>query len=173
MSELKNCPFCGGEPNLELFNDGFFDYARIRCCNLIFDWCDDKTGEKVVTAWNRRAEEDKKYRSCMGCPIPEGVTDEEVAEALERPKAKAEGRLVVLSTPMIPLVQSDDPMDSDVYCPACGNTLSGGWPDYHPDQEWTMCQCFHCGQSIDDTKVLTKAEAEQALKNGGEEAWTR
>lgn len=90
-------------------------------------------------------------------------------EFAELAKAKAEGRLVVLSTPMIPLVQSDDLMDSDVYCPACGKTLSGGWPDYHPDQEWTMCQCFHCGQSIDDTKVVTKEEAEQALRNGGEE----
>lgn len=88
-------------------------------------------------------------------------------EFAELAKAKAEGRLVVLSTPMIPLVQSDDPMDSDVYCPACGNTLSGGWPDYHPDQEWTMCQCFYCGQSIDDTKVITRAEADAALNQIG------
>jgi len=54
MNELKPCPFCGRVPELELFNDGFFDYARIRCCYLTFDWCGDKTGELVTTAWNRR-----------------------------------------------------------------------------------------------------------------------
>jgi len=81
----------------------------------------------------------------------------------ELAQAKAEGRLVVLSTPMIPLVESDDPMDSDVYCPACGVSVSGGWPDYHPDLEWKMCQCPHCGQSIDDTKTITREAAEKAL----------
>ena len=90
-------------------------------------------------------------------------TDEEI-QALAQ--AKAEGRLVVLSTPMIPLVEPDDPMDSDVYCPACGVSVSGGWPDYHPDLEWKMCQCPHCGQSIDDTKTITREAAEKALGVG-------
>lgn len=78
--------------------------------------------------------------------------------------AERDGRLVVLSIPMRPLVKSDDPMDSDVYCPACDKTLSGGWADYHTDQEWKICQCFYCGQSIDDTKVITREEAEAALE---------
>lgn len=55
-NELKPCPFCGRTPELELFNDGFFDYARIRCCHLIFDWCSDKTGEQAIKAWNNRVE---------------------------------------------------------------------------------------------------------------------
>ena len=53
---LLPCPFCGGTPILELFNDGFFDYARIRCCRVMFDWCGDETGEKAIAAWNRRAD---------------------------------------------------------------------------------------------------------------------
>lgn len=56
MNDLKPCPFCGGSPALELFNDGLFDYARITCCYLSFEWCGDKTGEKVTAAWNRRVD---------------------------------------------------------------------------------------------------------------------
>jgi len=66
MNELKPCPFCGGTPILELFNDGFFDYARIRCCRVIFDWCGDETGEQAIAAWNRRADAVPVMR-CKDC----------------------------------------------------------------------------------------------------------
>jgi Lar family restriction alleviation protein len=56
MEGLKPCPFCGKTPVLELFFDGFFNYARIRCCRVMFDFCGDSTGEKAIAAWNRRAE---------------------------------------------------------------------------------------------------------------------
>ena len=56
MDKLLPCPFCGGTPILELFNDGFFDYARIRCCRIMFDWCGDETREQAIAAWNRRAD---------------------------------------------------------------------------------------------------------------------
>ena len=58
--KLLPCPFCGGTPILELFNDGFFDYARIRCCRVMFDWCGDETGEQAIAAWNRRAQSKNK-----------------------------------------------------------------------------------------------------------------
>lgn len=54
--KIEKCPFCGGTPILELFNDGFFDYARIRCCRVMFDWCGDETGEQAIAAWNRRVD---------------------------------------------------------------------------------------------------------------------
>ena len=60
MAELKPCPFCGETPALELFGDGFYDYARIRCCRVIFDWRGDKTGEQAIAAWNRRAQPENK-----------------------------------------------------------------------------------------------------------------
>lgn len=91
------------------------------------------------------------------------ANDIEPERLVEICQAERENRLVVLSTPMKPLLISDDPMDSDVYCPECGKTLSGAWPD-SVDCDWNLCQCFYCGQSIDDTKVLTKTEAEKALE---------
>ena len=74
-------------------------------------------------------------------------------------KAKADGRLVVLKQPMIPLVESDDLMDTDVYCPACNNSVSGGWELSDGDDERNLCQCPYCGQSIDDTKVISREAA--------------
>lgn len=44
----------------------------------------------------------------------------------ELAQAEKEGRLVVLSEPMKPMVYK--PNDTDVYCPSCGESLSGGWP---------------------------------------------
>lgn len=76
-------------------------------------------------------------------------------------KAESEGWLALLSIPMLPMVKVEG--DSDVYCPRCGYDLSGSWNEYHPDQGWTMCQCPNCGQSICDTKVMSRAEAEAAL----------
>ena len=72
--KIEKCPFCGGTPTLELFNDGFFDYARIRCCRVMFDWCGDKTGEQAIAAWNRRVDavpvvrcENCKHYNRIGC----------------------------------------------------------------------------------------------------------
>ncbi|WP_143149475.1 hypothetical protein [Butyricicoccus pullicaecorum] len=68
-------------------------------------------------------------------------------------QADREGRCVVLSTPMRPMICK--PNDTDVYCPRCGETLSGGWPesDYYDYRK--MVQCPNCGESIDDNKCET------------------
>ena len=78
-------------------------------------------------------------------------------------QAKSDGRLVVLREPLIPLVCSDDMTDSDVYCPKCGETLSGGWEKADADCSLKLFQCFHCGQSIDDSRAITREAAEAAL----------
>lgn len=79
-------------------------------------------------------------------------------------QADREGRCVVLSEPMSPMVQILG--DTDVYCPNCGNTLSGGWPLSEADDYRKMCQCPHCGQSIDDTKCEFSEEALKGEKHG-------
>lgn len=68
-------------------------------------------------------------------------------------EADREGRCVMLSTPMRPMICK--PNDTDVYCPRCGETLSGGWPesDYYDYRK--MVQCPNCGESIDDNKCET------------------
>lgn len=74
-------------------------------------------------------------------------------------QADKEGRCVVLSTPMRSMVYK--PNDTDVYCPRCGETLSGGWPLSDADDCRKLYQCPKCGQSIDDTKCEA---AEKAVK---------
>ena len=74
-------------------------------------------------------------------------------------QAEKTGQLVVLSEPMKPMVYK--PNDTDVYCPSCGESLSGGWPLSDADDLRKLCQCPNCGQSIDDTRCEA---AEAALK---------
>lgn len=66
-------------------------------------------------------------------------------------EADRDGRCAILSVPMKPMVQK--PNDTDVYCPRCGETLSGGWPCPDYEDYRRMCQCPNCGESIDDNKV--------------------
>ena len=71
-------------------------------------------------------------------------------------KAKLERKLVILSEPMRPMIYK--PKDTDVYCPKCGNTLSGAWELSDADDYRKLCQCPKCGQSIDDTKCILDRE---------------
>lgn len=61
---------------------------------------------------------------------------------------------------------SPKPNDTDVYCPSCGETLSGGWPLSDADDLRKLCQCPNCGQSIDDTRCEAAEAALDAM--GGE-----
>jgi hypothetical protein len=79
--KIEKCPFCGGTPILELFNDGFFDYARIRCCRVMFDWCGDETGEQAIAAWNRRADHlPDATKMVSNADRIRSMSDEELAE---------------------------------------------------------------------------------------------
>ena len=82
----------------------------------------------------------------------------------ELAQAEKTGQLVVLSEPMKPMVYK--PNDTDVYCPSCGETLSGGWPLSDADALRKLCQCPNCGQSIDDTRCEAAEAALDAM--GGE-----
>lgn len=67
-------------------------------------------------------------------------------------EADREGRIAILSEPMKPMVYK--PNDTDVYCPNCGEILSGGWPLSDADDCRKIYQCFYCGQSIDTEKCV-------------------
>ncbi len=79
-------------------------------------------------------------------------------------QADREGRCAILSAPMKPMVQK--PNDTDVYCPRCGETLSGGWPCPEYEDYRKMCQCPNCGESIDDNKVELQEAALKGEQNG-------
>lgn len=81
-------------------------------------------------------------------------------ELVEADKA---GRCVILSEPMKPMIWK--PGSTDVYCPNCGNTLSGGWPLSDADDWRKLCQCPKCGQSIDDTKAESALDKVKEAKS--------
>lgn len=64
-------------------------------------------------------------------------------------------RVAVLDESMQALITSKDTMDSDVYCPACRNTVSGGWELEHPEDR-PIYQCPHCGQALNPFKTVTQ-----------------
>lgn len=79
-------------------------------------------------------------------------------------EADRNGRCVVLSEPMVPMLQKVG--DTDVYCPNCGKTLSGGWPLAEADDYRKLCQCPNCGQAINDTKCEIVCKVTRGEKHG-------
>lgn len=76
----------------------------------------------------------------------------------------ANGVVVLPNTP-IGVVTDDNDFNSDVYCPYCGRNLSG----YYGDEPNSIIQCFDCGKFLDNTKILSREEAEKALKGANNE----
>ena len=135
---------------------------------LTYDFCvGDKHCWQVKGADNLECREvcrNQGENGCTDCPIAKAFDrlaayEETGLEPEELAQAEKEGRLVVLSEPMKPMVYK--PNDTDVYCPSCGESLSGGWPLSDADDLRKLCQCPNCGQSIDDTRCEA---AEAALK---------
>lgn len=81
----------------------------------------------------------------------------------ELAQADREGRCVVLNMPRKPLVWGDDDQNTCL-CPYCGRDLMG-----IPYGERMVLQCPECGQYLDVTKIITRAEAEAALREDTDE----
>lgn len=106
-----------------------------------------------------------KYASQHEAAIHRLVTIEDILgdeyeldELKEMVQAKREERCVVLNMPRKPLVWGDDDQNTCL-CPYCGKDLMG-----IPYGERMVLQCPECGQYLDATKVITRAEAEAALR---------
>lgn len=121
-------------------------------------------------------DKDLACRDCefaKGSGVINGVYVEDVLSTLfgesydldrikELVKADREGRIAILSEPMKPMVYK--PNDTDVYCPNCGETLSGGWPLVDWEDSRRMYQCPYCGQSIDTHVCEPYKSALKAMK---------
>ena len=70
MSELKRCPFCGGEAKITEWDDSC-DYDKEEAYHVECDCCEGnwyETKQQAIDAWNKRHNKDGKcYRLCEEC----------------------------------------------------------------------------------------------------------
>ncbi len=65
MSELKPCPFCGGEAEIVVLDrwwgDDLRDFYKVACknkkCNVIVETIIEYEKKDAIEAWNRRVNE--------------------------------------------------------------------------------------------------------------------
>lgn len=65
----------------------------------------------------------------------------------------------------IPVMCAENELNTDVYCPHCGVNLSG----LYGEEPTNIIQCYVCGEFLDNTKAITKEEAEKALAERSKE----
>lgn len=101
------------------------------------------------------------HSGCSGCKYEEldDCKSDRIADYLI-----ANGVIVPTHKP-IGVAPNRDKFISDVYCPYCDALLSG----YYGDDPPQIITCYKCGEYLDCTKLITKEEAEQALKGGVQE----
>lgn len=98
MSELKPCPFCGGEDNLHTCNT--YNHHHVQCSNCGARGSRCGTTAEAVEAWNTRHE-----RTCE--LIKHAARDEESGIELVLYECGQCGWIV-------------DPSRNERYCPNCG-----------------------------------------------------
>ena len=61
MSELKPCPFCGGEAMVFGYHDVFWEAECLRCHGAAGNY---ETKAEAIDAWNTRADSIVRCRDC-------------------------------------------------------------------------------------------------------------
>lgn len=58
MTEIKPCPFCGGEAKLQRFGRFYYISCENENCECLVESGYMNTEESAVESWNRRANDD-------------------------------------------------------------------------------------------------------------------
>ena len=87
------------------------------------------------------------FRNLESLALSYDTSPERIIQLMEMDR---QNRIAILSESMMLPLPGTDANDTNVYCPNCNKTLSGGWPDddTYGLESRVMYQCPHCGQAI-------------------------
>ena len=112
---------------------------------IIKDWNFDAT---ICNSCNQ------SYSDCLMCSCKE-LADYLLANGV-----------IVLPCKPLPCEKDRNPMNTNIYCPYCGTSISGCYPNCEID----VVPCVECGTLLDITKTVTREEAEKALREREDDA---
>ena len=98
---------------------------------------------------------DCRGRSCVGCQNV-FIQDKDIESIADH--LIANGVIVPPRKPVAVVQEIEN--STDVYCPYCETNLSG----LYGEEPTNIIQCYVCGECLDNTKTITREEAEQELK---------
>ena len=106
---------------------------------------------ELLKAADKRCDDTKRCEDCVGFGHGNECVNHLIADHL-----LAEGVIVPSNKPL-PLIDEGD----RVLCPICETDLMGCYFGY--EESPTVVTCYGCGAWIDNTKAVTREEAEKAL----------
>ena len=104
------------------------------------------------------------YEACKDIYYPMSTYDEE-AKAFDESDScdgcqfySDKSRFIELPCKPKALMKDNNPFNTDVYCPTCGTNIY--IYGYYGDEPLSVIQCFYCGELLDNTRAITREEAE-------------
>lgn len=100
------------------------------------------------------------YEVCSQFSKTDGANHEYYTYANQSEKCecfKDKSKLIQLPCKPLPVLQDSNPCNTDVYCPSCGENLSG----YYVESRIDVVVCFNCGELLDITKAVEKKPDEK------------
>lgn len=95
----------------------------------------------------------------QGDPLLASVMNRAIECIEKQPAVEA----VALAYHPRPMLKDRNPYNTDVYCPECGENLSG----HYGDDPLPIITCFNCGEILDPYKATTGTTGERKYNAGG------
>lgn len=134
--------------HLKMFGMGGFEMNREQEKKRLVELCEDVVLSCKSSLCADCEHNKVDYPHCMS----EHFADYLLANGIVVPKCNPIG-----------VMTDGNEFNSDVYCPYCGNNLSG----LYGDEPTPIIQCYGCGEFLDNTKTITREEVEKMLKGVG------